>query len=187
MAFLTKAPIAVLIALWCVGLRPMTRLQAQAQTLEPDVKAAFLYNFTKYIDWPSGAFPDNADPFRMCVLSDEEFARKVQAIVEGESAKGRSLQLVKPELSELQRCHILFVGRQDIDKASAAIAGLSGRPVLIVGDSPKFLDRGGAILFVVEQNRVRFDIDLRATTRARLTVSSKLLRIARNVREGQHP
>ena len=155
------------------------------QTLEDEVKAAFLYNFTKYVDWPTAAFSGQSDPFRLCVLSDSEFAQAVQSIVVGETARGRALQLVRPDSAAWPTCHILFVGQSHAERAGAILSAVSGRPILTVGETPKFLDQGGAVLFVVEQNRVRFDIDLRSAGRAGLTVSSKLLRVARRVREGE--
>jgi hypothetical protein len=153
------------------------------QALEQDVKAAFLYNFTKYVDWPSSAFRNDADPFRMCVMADRAQTDAVQAIIAGEIARGRPLQLVRPSLADVPRCHILFIGRSE-SRQAAALAAAAPHPVLTVGEAPSFLDDGGAVLFVIEQGRIRFDISLRATGKARLNVSSKLLRVARRVKDG---
>ena len=183
MAFLSRSPVA-LISVLCGLLVCSGDARAHEQPTEADVKAAFLYNFTKYIDWPPVAFQGPAEPFRICVASDAEFTKSVQSLITGETARGRPLELTVPRLADLPRCHILFVGRREAARVGAMLAATSGRPVLTVGETQGFLEKGGAVLFDVEYHRVRFDINLDAATRAGLTVSSKLVRVARNVREG---
>jgi hypothetical protein len=176
---------AVLSTVWlgvCEGAPP-----AQADTLEDEIKAAFLYNFTKYVDWPTFAFRSAADPFRLCVIADDEFVHTIRLLIQGEQAGGRSLQLLSPGPSEVPLCQILFIGAPESARARAVLAAARDRPILTVGESPGFLDQGGIILFVVERSRVRFDVDLRAARHAGLTVSSKLLRVARNVHEVGQP
>jgi hypothetical protein len=179
MALLARGLAAAAIVLF--AWQPSAR--AQGETIEDEVKAAFLYNFTKYIDWPAAAFQDASDPFRMCVAASPKFFRTVETLIGGETARGRPIQLVAPEPSNLQRCHILFTGAQEAPRFEAALPALSRRPVLTVGESQHTFDRGGAILLVLEGSRVRFDVDVRSIERAGLTVSSKLLRVARNIRE----
>jgi hypothetical protein len=179
MAFLVRGLAAAAIVL----LASQLSARAQGETIEDEVKAAFLYNFTKYIEWPAAAFQDGSDRFRMCVAASPKFFRTVETLISGETARGRSIQLVAPEPSNLYRCHILFTGAQQASRFDAALPALSGRPILTVWESKQMFDRGGAILLVVDDSRVRFDIDVRSIERAGLTVSSKLLRVARKVRE----
>ena len=150
-------------------------------SLENDVKAAFLYNFTKFVEWP--AAPDHtAEPFRVCVIADREFARAVDRTIEGESVEGRPLERVEPHSpDEARHCAILYVGRRNIDEAAPLLASVRQMPVLTVGDDPRFAQRGGAIEFVLENSRVRFDVNAPAVERSGLKVSSKLLRVARTV------
>ena len=182
MALLSRLQIA-LSAVACGLLVCSGAAHAWKQATESDVKAAFLYNFTKYIDWPSAAFEDAADSFRICVASDAEFRGSVAGIVAGETARGRPLELIAPR-SDLNRCHILFIGRNEAARVGAMLGAIADRPILTVGETPGFLEKGGAVLFEVEDHRVRFDINLEAATRVGLTVSSKLVRVARHVREG---
>ena len=157
--------------------------RAQGETIEDEVKAAFLYNFTKYVDWPAAAFQDDSDPFRMCVAASPKFFRTVETLINGEKARGRPIQLMAPEPATLHRCHILFTGAQQASRFDASMPALSRRPILTVGESQNMFDRGGAILLVLDDSRVRFDVNVRSIEKAGLTVSSKLLRVARKVRE----
>jgi hypothetical protein len=157
---------------------------AQDATLEPDVKAAFLYNFTKYIAWPGAPAP-GGEPFRLCVLADAEFTQAVDRIIAGESVEGRALARTEPHSAdEARRCAILYVGRGHHERGAPLLAAVRQSPVLTVGESPRFVEEGGAIAFVLENNRVRFDISPERLQRSGLVVSSKLLRVARRIVEG---
>lgn len=152
-------------------------------SIEDDVKAAYLFNFTKFVEWPSGAFSGTSDPLKVCVAGDEALRHAVERAVTGERVGGRPLKYVAPPPDDAAGCHMLYLGRGATDRASL-IATAAKHPILIVGDSPQFLQLGGAIAFVIEERRVRFDIDPAAAARAGLKVSSKLLRVARHVVEG---
>lgn len=156
--------------------------RANQTTLENDVKAAFLYNFTKFVEWPS---PPAADPFRLCVLADPEFTRAVDSTIAEESVDGRRLLRVEPQsVDEVRGCAILYVGRGYRDRGARLLAAARDLPVLTVGEGSQFVEHGGAIGFVLENNRVRFDVGSRAVQRSGLKVSSKLLRVARSVKVG---
>ncbi len=154
-------------------------------TLENDVKATFLYNFTKFIEWPAAPSPAPGR-FRLCVLADPEFTRAVDRTIAGELVEGRQLERVEPQsVGEVSTCAILYVGREHVDRSAPWLAAARDLPVLTVGDGPQFVQRGGAIGFVLENNRVRFDVSALAVQRAGLKVSSKLLRVARSVEGGR--
>jgi hypothetical protein len=153
-----------------------------AQAPEEEVRAAFLYNFTKFVEWPPPSGP-GGERFRMCIFADEHFTHVVDAIVKGESVGARPLVVETPEEPEQARaCHVLFLSRGE-DEAERMLTAVKDLPVLTVGDSPHFLQQGGAIQFVLENRRVRFDISLPAVERAGLRVSSNLLRVARTIRQ----
>jgi hypothetical protein len=161
------------------GLAPAA---ASAQeTLEPDVKATFLYNFTRFIEWPGPAGSSSA-PFRLCVVADPTMEQAIKRAVDGEVVSGRPMMMTLPQTAqEAEACQILFVGRTEHDRAAPLLTAVRNLPVLTVGDSPQFFDHGGAIRFVLVDNRVRFDVHLPHAQRARLKISAKLLRVARNV------
>lgn len=144
------------------------------------MKAAFLLNFTKFIDWPPTAFSDANSPLAICVLGKDPFGRGLDEIVQGETVNNR--RLVVRRLSQpapAQQCQVVFFGGDDRDR-SKTLADL-GRGVLTVGDGEKFFNDGGMIAFLIENRRVRFDIDQAAAERAGLKLSSKLLNVARVV------
>jgi hypothetical protein len=175
---LATAAIVALTTSWSVPAR------ANQTTNENDVKAAFLYNFTKFIEWPPPPAPA-ADPFRLCVLADAEFTRAVDSTIADESVDGRRLLRVAPQsVDEVRGCAILYVGRGYLDRGERLLAAARDLPVLTVGEGSQFVEHGGAIGFVLENNRVRFDVSSRAVQRSGLKVSSKLLRVARSVQGG---
>jgi hypothetical protein len=157
------------------------RLAAQpAGVAEDDVKAAFLYNFAKYVAWPDSAFPARA--FHVCVVADEVFLKSLDDIIAGETIDGRSVTRQIPATPEAARaCHILFLASGDADRVAQLLAAVKDTPVLTVGDTADFLARGGVVTFVRDGERIRFDVNMTAALRAGLTISSRLLRVARRV------
>jgi hypothetical protein len=152
-----------------------------AQSAEREIKAAFLYNFAKFVEWPPGAFPEPASPVTLCVLGDDALGASLETVVKGETLNDRRLvvrRLRDPQ--EARDCHVLFVSPAE-RRISQVLVALRGAGVLTVGDGNDFLDQGGMIRLFLEQNRVRFDIDLDAAERSHLKLSSKLLRLARTV------
>ena len=157
------------------------------ETLENDVKAAFLFNFTKFVDWPPTAFESPTDPLRVCAIADAVFIASLDRIIAGETVRGRALRRVVPDTSELPHCHLLYIGGTYRNRAEKLMAAVGRAPVLTVGETSDFLTHGGTIAFVLENQRVRFDVNLRAAERAQLTISSKLLRVAREIQEQVRP
>ena len=168
---------AVLVAL-CLPAPPLSAQQA----LETDVKAAFLYNFTKFVDWPSP--PTAAEPFRLCVVSDDALRQSLERTIEGENVNGRPLQSLVPRSpDEARTCQMLFVGHAQGEREARLLAAVRDLPVLTVSDTNDFAVRGGGIEFVRENNRLRFDVNVPGAERAGIKVSSRLLKVARRVHE----
>jgi hypothetical protein len=178
MAVLTRSRFAAAALLAaCSLLRPPLAAQ-QREAGETALKAAFLYNFTKYVEWPAAAFAKQGQ-FRVCVFADPAFTREIEAILAGERVGSRTVRVIAPDFSEVRSCHLAYFA--DADRGAQLVAGLRQAPVLTVGEGPRFLEQGGIISFVLEDDRVRFDINRRGVDRAGLTISSKLLRVARHV------
>jgi hypothetical protein len=155
---------------------------AAHQATETEIKAAYLYNFTKFIEWPAAAA--SSEPFRLCVVNDDRLKRAIDQTIEGESANGRELRSVTPRTpAEAAACQVLFIGRSEPDRGAKFMAATSNLPVLTVSDSPESASQGVDVAFVLEGNRLRFDVNLTDAERRGLKISSKLLRVARNVRE----
>ena len=148
-----------------------------AQTRRPEeVKAAFLYNFARFVEWPAKAFEGPASPFVIGIAGDEDIAAELQAMVKGEKVGNRPFQIRscrRPRDGE--GCHLLYVGGRV--KADEFLDVAKNDPVLTVGDATDFLRHGGIVQFLTERT-VRLRIDLRNARRASLTISSQLLRLA---------
>jgi hypothetical protein len=153
-----------------------------AADLESEVKAAFLYNFAKFIEWPPDAFPEPSAPMTFCVYGEGSVGADLDALVRGETLNGRRLVVRRlRELAAARECHVLFLGTAEKGRVAEALAALREASVLTVGEGKSFLDDGGMIRLFLEQNRMRFDINLDAAEKSALRISSKLLRLAQTV------
>jgi len=148
---------------------------------EYQLKAVFLFNFTKYVEWPAATFTDSQAPFVIGVLGDDPFGPALDETVRGEKVNGRALVVrrytAKEEIKD-KDCQILFISQSEASRLEQIVAALKGRGVLTVGDFDKFTDRGGMIWLVTENNKIRLKINLEAAKAANLTISSNLLRAA---------
>ena len=160
---------------------PITAPLAAASThqaAEADVKAAYLFNFTRFVEWPEGASP-GSDVFRLCVLADSRMTALIQQTMTGEAVNGRPSETAVPaSVEEARRCHMLFVGRTEMGRAGPMLAALRDQPVLTVSDAARFADTGGMIQFVRVDEHVRFRVNVEAAKRSSITISSRLLRVA---------
>ncbi len=166
----------------CFLLAGHVPVYAQTQASASDVKAAFLYNFTKFIDWPPQAFVGANSPFFICVAGDP-FDGALDRLVQGEVLDGRPLMVRHIKTREEARgCHIVYVPQDEAGLDVEMINAAGHEPVLTVGESPGFINEGGMMRFVNSGGRIRFEINPDAAQRASLKVSSRLLRLAEIVR-----
>ncbi len=148
--------------------------------LESQVKAAFLLNFAKFVEWPRAAFATPDTPISICVLGDDPMAHALGQMVAGETVAGRKLAVEKLKQTEpAKSCQVVFTSRTQKDVPGILANYKTG--VLTIGEGEPFLRDGGMITFVVENRRVRFDINQGAAENAGLKLSSKLLNVARTV------
>lgn len=146
---------------------------------EYQVKAVFLYNFAQFVEWPAAAFADASTPFAICVLGEDPFGKQLDDVVHGETVAGRPMLVRRMgDVAESQGCHILFISTSQSANLGRIHVALEGRSVLTVSDMEAFTSRGGMVRLYTESNRIRLRIGLAAATEARLTISSKLLRLA---------
>jgi hypothetical protein len=157
---------------------------AAAQPSEQDVKAAFLYHFAQYVEWPASAFASPSAPLVVGVLGAADAMPAVEGAVRGKSVQGRAIvvrRLSAP--GDALGCHVVFVPASEASRAPGLFKAVGRRPVLTVGEADGFAHSGGNIELVVADGRVAFRVNPAAATRAGLTVSSKLLRLAEIVDE----
>lgn len=178
MALLTVARAA--LALIVVGSVCSPFAQISQTAPEHEIKAAFVFHFTKFVTWP--AVPAN-QPFRVCVIADQTTTAALDRVMSGETILDRKTETIIPTSVEQARtCQVLFVGDGANGRGAALAAAVRSNAVLTVGDAPDFLERGGIIQFVVEQGRIRFDVHLTNASRARLSINARMLRVARQVK-----
>jgi hypothetical protein len=183
MEFLRKGTSAA--AALCLGVIAICSIPISAQSgemPENDVEAAFLYNFAKYIEWPPATFSGPTGPFHVCAVAERPFIRSLDAILAGETIAGRPVVRTSPEtIDEARGCHILYVAKSELGGAQRLLAAVQEAPVLTVSDDRDFLARGGTVAFVRDGNRIRFDVNAARAQNNGLTISSRLLRVARQV------
>ena len=165
------------------GAAPLAREQAGAAPIEANVKAVFLFNFAKYVTWPPLAMGERSPgEVRICTTAKDGFFALLQAAVQGEDIDGKPLVPVALDgLDAAKTCQILYVGNAESLDGKAWLTAVRGQQVLTVGDGA--LTDDVVIAFVRESNRIRFDINRVAGAQRNLNVSSKLLRLARRVKE----
>jgi hypothetical protein len=164
-----------------------TSLGAAGAYSEQAVKAAFLYRFAGYVEWPQDALP--AAAFSIAVLNADDVAAKLEQLAIDHPLQNRATQVRRMKGAESLRegplPQILYIGPSDSAALRGAIAALGARPVLIVTDDPRGLELGGAVNFLIVDRRVRFEVSLGAAQRAGLVISSELLSVAARVQGGR--
>lgn len=157
-------------------------------TSEHAVKAAFLYNFAKFVEWPASAFASSRDPVAFCIVGEDSLGDELAQAIAGKMVQGRPVAVQRAaQIERLDRCQILFVGSSERARFGQLLATVGSRPVLTVGDEEEFRQAGGIINFVLRRSRVRFQIDLGAAERAGLRISSRLLELAEVVQPANGP
>ena len=151
--------------------------QGAAPSREYQIKAVFLFNFTRFVDWPQAVFANAQTPMSICVLGEDPFGKDLDDVVQGETAQGHSLIVQRlHSVEEAASCHILYVSRSEAPRFDEIRAALNGKPVLSVSDAEGFIRSGGIVRFDTMSGKIRLSINPEAAKRAGLTVSSKLLR-----------
>lgn len=160
-------------------------LRAQTPVSERQVKAAFLFNFIKFVTWPAESFHSPDEPMTLCVIGNEPIGEDLQRLLTANSAKSRPLKMERVDESQsFRRCHVVFFGSDQV-RQREFLTAIAGLPILTVGEAGQFGRWGGIITFVMDNDRVRFEINQDAADRARLKISSKLLSLARSVTVGR--
>ncbi|HEY2391265.1 MAG TPA: YfiR family protein [Candidatus Angelobacter sp.] len=166
-------------------------LRAQPPATEYEVKAAYLLNFGKFIQWPATAGLAEKDKFSICVLGDDPFGQVLDATVRDEKIAGKPVAARRlSRAQDATGCQVLFVSRSEDKQVRKLLPVLSKAGVLTVSDMPGFLDRDGMIQFTFIGNRVRFEVNLDSVQNGGLTLSSELLKVASLVKgkgRGEQP
>lgn len=168
-------PAAAMVAQSAAALPP-------ARLREAEVKAVFLLNFTRFVEWPPDSFPGPGDPIVIGVLGADPFGKLLDEAVRGERVNGRPIVVRRfKNAQELEPCQVLYISSSEKERVPGILELLRDSKTLTVGESDRFASQGGAIRLMTEKNRVRFEINKGAADRAGLRISSQLLRLGRVV------
>ncbi len=157
--------------------------QVAAQGLEKRVKAAYIFNFTHFIDWSESAFETPSSPLQLCIAGDREVAVAVNSLIHNKKKNQRDLSnklVLRPE--DALDCHVLYIAVNSDKTLLRWLQALPGRHMLTIADGSSFVDDGGVVGFTIVDGKLRFDISQLNAQRAELQISSKLLSLARQVR-----
>ena len=168
---------------WCAPLAGQALAEdlLYAAAVEHEVKAAFIHNFTKFIDWPPGAFDDESSPFRIGILGTGNIDKPLMKL-NGKNVNKRSLEVSRVRnLDKVSQYHIIFVNPSESRRMRSILRALKGTGILTIGDTSGFAEQCGVINFYLSSGKVRFEINIEASRHENLQISSKLLRLARIV------
>ena len=170
--FSARIALLVLYVLFAAG--------GSAVAREYALKAAFLFNFCQFVEWPGTAFPTPNSPLIIGVIGADPFGGTLAETIEGEVIRGRPIRMERYRRPEDARnCHVLFIAESERHRIPTILSPLRGTNVLTVGESETFLRLGGMIALIADQNRVRLQINPTVAKSAHLDLSSKLLRVAK--------
>ena len=178
-------PTWLTLLLWLAAFPPARELHAQTQvgSVEYQVKAAFLLNFTKFVEWPAAAFPAPDAPITICVIGEDPFGAILDRTIEGERVNRHGVSARRLlAAGDPRSCHILFISQSEQERFAQIVSRLRGSSVLTVSELPGFADTGGMIEFLIEEGKARFYINAATTEGAGLKLSSRLLRVAKEVK-----
>ncbi len=170
-----------LLAVGLLALAPgsPTRAAEPASAREYQIKAAFLYNFTKFVSWPENAVSGEPKPLNICIIGRDPFGSVIDISTKGKFVKHRPLIVRRIEqIGEVETCHLLFVSSSESSRLSDIVEFVSDLPILTVADGGNFAQRGGIINLVITGNKIRFEINPDAASRAGLQLSAQLLKLA---------
>ena len=157
------------------SVRPMENSGAFPEYL---IKAAYLYKFALFTDWPESAFADAVAPLRVCVLGKDPFGPTLETIVGRKVGDRQVVTSYYAGVEGAEHCHVLFISRSEKKRLAGILGYLQKRPVLVIADTPNFIQAGGIINLTIVEKKIRFEINARMAERAGLKLSSKLLRMA---------
>jgi hypothetical protein len=149
---------------------------------EYEVKAAFLFNFAKFVAWPTAAFKDTQEPLRLCVLGHDPFGQSLKSLVAGETINQRPIVIVDArDTDRITDCHMLFISRSEQQRILEILDGIGASAVLTVSEVDEFASHGGNLNFFVEDSRIRFEVNPASANRQGLRLSAQLVKLGRLV------
>ena len=157
------------------------RAESSAPTM-PQVQAAFLFNFSKFVTWPNEAFQHSGDSLIIGVLGEDPFGAILEDTIRDKTVMGKKLVVKRfSKIQDALHCHILFLSASEESRLAQMIQALDKTNILTVSDMEQFAEHGGMVAFTVEDRKVRFNVNVEAVERTELKIGSQLLKLARIV------
>lgn len=158
------------------------KVTAKKQFSEYDIKAAYLINFVRYLEWPETAFQENSAPFILGIFGENPFGETLAQLAAEQKYGDRSIELKYADtIEELKSCHLLFFSSPYKGDLAEDLKALEEHPVLTVGEKKDFAEKGGIVNFILVETRVKFEINLKVARKKQLKISAQLLKVANNV------
>lgn len=177
-----RLPMLVFVAILLFGLRTTSWADID-QISEQQIKAAYLYNFVKYIDWPAVAPGRTSSKLNICILGKPQFGEALSSF-EGKIIKGRRIEIMsKNRVDDIKECDILYICPSEKNRITQILASVSSRSILTISSSKHFISTGGMISFVVINDKIRFEINRPVAQSKGLLISAQLLKLASRVIE----
>jgi len=173
----------VLATLLAAGVIAPVSVSGQTVT-QPALKAAFLYNFAKFAEWPDDSAPTT--PLTLCVLDDAAVDESLSQLVKGSAVNGRPVTVLRASHDKIRACHLAYFGGTDVERAVALLDEIKGAPILTVSDGEQFARMGGVIGLFLEDGKMRFAVNPDAAQRGGVRLSSRLLTLAKLVKDLRH-
>jgi hypothetical protein len=184
--FLRRAVLGCLLMVLCPGAGAGAENNAQSFS-EYQIKAGFLFNFTRFVEWPDRAFGGADSPFVVCTLGETPMAGLLTEAAAGKVVNGRAIAIRRAKGGEeLRACNVLFVGAAEEKRVGRIVDAVKGMDVLTVGETQGFAQAGGVINFVVQDNKVKLELNMDAAARANLKISAKLIAVSHVVSGSQN-
>jgi hypothetical protein len=172
------------IASWLFSNSFPKALPVNEETVEYPIKLAFLYNFTKFVDWPPGSYHSPDAPLVICIVGHDPFSPDIEGALRSRSVGSHPIEVRTLRPSDIMSvCHMVFVPVTEGDNAAMIVRVLNGSSTLTVGETEGFAVRGGIINLTAEGNKLHFEVNLLAADRAGLKISAKMLALAKIVHD----
>ncbi len=174
------------LALCAMLLGSGTHLAAQSVSKEYQIKAAFIFNFAQFVQWPATVMTNADTPFSIGVLGEDPFGKALDETVQGEAINGHKIVLQHAQrINDLTNCQIIFICKSEKSRLKEIMTGIDSGAILTVSEIDGFAENGGIINFYLVGNKVHFEINPAIAHRANLKVSSQLLSLGRIIRTGK--
>jgi len=175
-----------IIACWLSSAAPQA-FSLNGEGVEYPVKLAFLYNFTKFIEWPPGSYRDPGAPLAICIVGRDPFSADIEGDLRTRIVGRHPVKVLTLKPTDtLSVCHMVFIPATENGQADKIVRDLKGSSTLTVGETEGFAELGGIINLTVAGNNVHFEVNQLAAQRAGLKISSKLLSLAKIVTDSAH-